>query len=594
MDFARLPSFAQKAWHSARAYALLHKGWSIVAAIVVLGGGYYVYGTITAPSTSPEYYTATVSTGTVVASIAETGQVSATSQVDLQSKSSGQVLQVLVAPGQHVAAGTALAYLDGTNAQAALRSAQSNLAAAQLSLQKIQEPADAVSLTQAQNSVASAQAAVTQAHTSGYNDVTSAFLDLPNTVSGLDNILHSSIVPGNTSEQNENAYADMVSTIDPSVTQYMTTAETAYQTAYTAYTKAIADFKSTPRTATDAQLEALVQESYTASADISDALKASSNFLNFTSTTLTAHHLGVPSILTTQINSLTTYTNQTNSHVSALSNDTATVVSSERSLAAAQATLAKTQTGADPLDVQSSQLSVQRSQDAVTSAQIDLGNTVVRAPFDGVVAKLDVQRYQTIGTGTTVATMVSDHQSANLSLNEVDAAKLSVGQKATLTFDAIPDITIAGTVSSVDALGTVSSGVVSYGAVITFDTDNAQIKPGMSTSASIVTATGSGLVVPSSAVKTVAGASYVQVFTPPLVGSSETVGVQTTLTPTRVPVAIGLSDDTNTIVTSGLTEGAQVVSRTSTVSTAAKTTTAAAATSRTAAPRGATPALRGL
>ena len=34
--------------------------------------------------------------------------------------------------------------------------------------------------------------------------------------------------------------------------------------------------------------------------------------------------------------------------------------------------------------------------------------------------------------------MVSDNQSVALSVNEVDAAKLKVGQKATLTFDALP------------------------------------------------------------------------------------------------------------------------------------------------------------
>ncbi len=562
-----------------RTWALGHKLWSVVVAAAVLGGGWYAYATLTAPSTAPVYYTTAVATSTVVASLAETGQVSATSQVDLQSQSSGEVLAVPVAPGTHVAAGTAIAVLDPTNAQSALQSAEQNLQSSQIALAKLQEPATAVTLTQAQNAVASAQVSLTQAHTTGYNDVSAAFLQLPAVMTALDTTLHGTTVPGRTSQQNENAYADMVSPYDANVTQYEQIAESSYQTALASYNTALATFKSTPRDASDDQIQALVSQSYQAAANISDALKASTNFLNFADTTLSNRQLNIPTPLSSGITLLTNDTSQTNANVSALSNDSTTVTSSERSLLAAQASLAQVQTGADPLDIQSAQLAVQEKQAAVTTAQIALANTVVRAPFSGVVAKMDIQKYQTIGNGVTVATMVSDHQSANLSLNEVDAAKLAVGQKATITFDALPDLTIAGTVSSVDSLGTVSSGVVTYNAIVTFDTDNASVKPGMSASADIIVAQGTGLAVPASAVKTVAGASYVQIFTPPLPASSATTGYATTLLPTRVPVTIGLSDNSTTLITSGLTPGEQIVSQTSSASTAATKTVAAASTS---------------
>jgi hypothetical protein len=174
--------------------------------------------------------------------------------------------------------------------------------------------------------------------------------------------------------------------------------------------------------------------------------------------------------------------------------------------------------------------------------------------------------------------MVSDNQSVNISVNEVDAAKLKVGQKATITFDALPSISIAGTLSSVNTIGTVTSGVVSYAAVVTFDTSNTSVKTGMSATASVVTGTETGLVAPSSAVKTSNGQSYVQVFDPPLAGSSGSTGVASLTPPTRMSVTIGLTDASNVIIKSGLPAGTEVVTQTI-AGTAAVKTSASASTS---------------
>ncbi len=559
-----------------KGWALTHKFWSAVIIVVVLGGGYYTYGVLTAPSTATRYITTTVATSTVVESMSETGQVSATSNISVVTQSSGEVLSLPVSAGQHVDAGDIIAVLDPTTAQQSVADAEASLKSAQLSLAKLQEAAATSTLTEDQNSVASAQANLTQAHQSGYNDISSAFLDLPNVVAGLDTILHGSTVPGRTYEENENAYADLVDQYDTTASQYETNAESAFQTADTAYDAALAAFNSTPRDADDATIEALITQTYQASAQLSDALKAASDYLNFVDTTLTTRKLNIPSTLAPQITSLSTYTNQVNGNVVTLSSDDSAVTSGARALAAAQATLDQLQAGPDPLDVQSSELSIQQQENALAVAETNLANTVVRAPFSGIVASIAIQKYQTVGNGATVATMVSDNQTVALSLNEVDAAKIAVGQKATLTFDALPDVTIAGTVSSVSALGTVSSGVVSYNATVTFDTPNSSVLPGMSATADIITSTGTGLVVPATAVKTTGGQTYVQVFNPPLAGSSSAAGATSPVAPMNVPIIAGLTDDTNTLITSGLTAGEQVVTSTIAGTQATATKTAAA------------------
>lgn len=572
-----LASTAFSFWTRARTYAFSHKFVSAIVLCVLLGGGYYAYSALTSTTGQTSYVVSTVATGTVVATLSESGQVAATSDVQVQAKASGEVLQLLVKPGQHVMAGTAIAYLDSTDAQKAVKSAQQNLLATQISIGKASEPATASQITNAENAVASAEANLVQAHTSGYNDVSSTFLDLPNIVAGLDTILHGSTVPGRTNQMNENAYADMLQTYDTTVNQYEYATENAYQTASLSYTTALADYKSASRTADDDQIEALTKESYQAAANLSDALKAATNFLNFVNTSLTNRKLAVPSTLTSQITALTNYTNTVNNHVSALSGDMTSVTSAARSLAAAQASLTELKAARDTYDVQSDQLSLQQKQDALTTAEEGLADTVVRAPFSGTVAAVSVDRYQTIGSGTAVATMVSDDAVADISLNEEDAAKIKVGQKATLTFDALSDVTIAGTVSSINTVGTVTQGVVSYAATIALDTKNDSVLPGMTVNASIVIGSGDGLVVPSSAVKTSGTSSYVLVFTPALdTTGAPSTGVVTTRTPTRVTVTTGLASDTETLITSGLSGGEQVVSRSSTVSKTTTTTTKAA------------------
>ncbi len=579
MDLSRVSHVPYAAWRKIRVQVALHKIWSTAAAIAVLFGLYHFYSVFTAPSTATHYRTATVAMGTVVAAMAETGQVSASTNVSIQSQSSGEVLSVPIAAGQHVVAGTALAYIDPTTAGENVTSAEQALQGARIALAKLMEPAATSSLTSAQNAVANTQANLTAAHTAGYNDVSSAFLDLPGVLNGLDTVLHGYLVPGRASQQNESAYNDMVQPYDATVVQYSTAAESSFITAQNSYNAALAAFKATSRSASDAQIASLVQQTYQAAADLSDALKASTNFLNFVDTTLTDHTFSIPPILTSQIASLTTYTNTTNANVAALSADTTSVTSDGLALAGAQASLAQLQAGADPLDIQTDQLAIQEKQGALAQAELALANTVVRAPFTGTVAALNVQRYQTIANNETVATMVSDNQSVVISVNEVDAAKLKVGQKATITFDALPNVSIGGTVSSINTIGTVSQGVVSYDATVTFDTPNPRVLPGMSATVNIVTDVTTGLVVPVAAVQSSGGASYVKVFNPPLPGSENAAGAPSLIAPTDVPVAVGLSDTVNSIIEKGLTAGTQVVVETLGGTGAAAPTSAAQSTS---------------
>jgi multidrug efflux pump subunit AcrA (membrane-fusion protein) len=86
----------------------------------------------------------------------------------------------------------------------------------------------------------------------------------------------------------------------------------------------------------------------------------------------------------------------------------------------------------------------------------------------------------------------------------------------------------------------------------------------MSVSAAIITDSKIDvLMVPSSAIKTQGTIKYVQMFSTPLpLPATGSQGTPSREIPTQVPVEIGITDDTNTEIISGLKEGDQIVSRT--------------------------------
>jgi multidrug efflux pump subunit AcrA (membrane-fusion protein) len=134
-------------------------------------------------------------------------------------------------------------------------------------------------------------------------------------------------------------------------------------------------------------------------------------------------------------------------------------------------------------------------------------------------------------------------------------------------------------VAEVDAIGTVSQGVVTYNVKISLDTQDERVKPGMSASASIITEIKQDvLLVSSSSIKSSNGTNYVEMLENAAAVNnlsasvSNNTGVSSSTLPKQQMIEIGLSNDSMTEVTSGLKEGDQVIVRTITPSTSTSQT----------------------
>ena len=564
-----------------REYIIKNKVKSICIGIVIIILGYYTYKHFTNTSGQTEYVLGTVETNTIVSSLTESGQVAANHELDVKPQASANVVYVAKKAGDTVTAGEEIVQLDTTNAEKAVRDAQADLDSANLSLQKLQEPATPLALLQAQDAVTQANSTLTKAYDDGFNNVTSSFIDLPTVMSGVDGILHNSnATSGANQQRNIDFYSNAASLMETSINagqavQYATAAESSYDAALASYNQTSNDYKSVTRTSSSTAINSIINETYNTTVLVADAVKDASNLIQYYQTLVTGQGRTPIALSTTQLNTLSGYTNTINGDVTNLSNSISSIATDVTNVPESQTSLAQLQAGANAIDIQSAQLAITQKENALQDAKDNLAEYYVTAPFSGTLASVDVQVGDPADSGPAVATLIANEQVADINVNEVDAAKIKLGDKVTLTFDAINGLTLTGKVASIDPLGTVSSGVVNYSAVISFDSSDPRVKAGMSVSASIITQTALDvLTVPSSAVKTANGGSYVLAFTTPPAGASTNTQVASTIPPVQIPVQTGLTDNTNTEITSGLTLGQQIVTRV----IAPTTTTASAST----------------
>lgn len=108
---------------------------ALVLVAAIAGGGIYVMRGNAATPQTPQR-TATVTRGSVSQTVSVSGSISALGQARLAFKSGGKIAQVYVSTGQAVTLGQPLAKLDTTDLEAALSTAQQNLANSQATYQK--------------------------------------------------------------------------------------------------------------------------------------------------------------------------------------------------------------------------------------------------------------------------------------------------------------------------------------------------------------------------------------------------------------------------------------------------------------------------
>jgi HlyD family secretion protein len=241
----------------------------------------------------------------------------------------------------------------------------------------------------------------------------------------------------------------------------------------------------------------------------------------------------------------------------------------------------------------SSQSQATLARASLKDAQTSLGYSTIRSPIDGVVLSRQIEPGQTVAASLqapVLFTLARDLTQLRLFVNidEADVGKVKEGQAATFSVDAWSNRKFNSNVVLVHNLPTAGQTVVTYRAVLSVDNGERLLRPGMTATATIVTADKRGVMtVPDAALRFVPKAAPREVpsapglpfmpMTPPRVRGGgnmrmlnpapqtpvDNQGVVFVLegnTPSRRVIEIGGTDGTSTeVVTGPLQLGEQVI-----------------------------------
>lgn len=514
-------------------YALKNKMFSAIILAVIVLAVYGIFRTSSSSTTATQYIFSKVQKQNVVISVTGSGQVSALDQVDVSSEVSGTINYIGVKPGDNVTKWQTIARLDNTDALRAVDNADINLANAQIAYDKAKRLYD--------NQLGKSGTTISdlaQALDDGYNAVAGVFIDLPKIFMDVSDIYYK--------PTNSPYFSDInISSVSSGLgIKYKYDAGVTFDSAKKDYAVVFEKYKNTSANSSQKEITDLILKTRDLVKKLSSSLTGTYNTIDYLSDRMTGN---IPNEVSTDKTLLSSYITKTTGHVSKLSTALTAIEDAGNSTATAE------------INLKTAQLSLNQAQDSLKTAKEALANHTIVAPFDGVIAKVPLEVGDKVSTDASLATIITKVMKVSISLNEVDATKIKVGDKATLTFDAIDGLTMDGTVYEVDVLGTVSNGVVSYGVNISFDGTDNRIKAGMTTSVSISTGSASNvLAVSSAAISSKNGKSYV------LVPISNTTTKSTTdkTTLKEVEVSTGLSGDEFTEIAGGLLEGETYVSGT--------------------------------
>jgi len=139
----------------------------------------------------------------------------------------------------------------------------------------------------------------------------------------------------------------------------------------------------------------------------------------------------------------------------------------------------------------------------VNAVYAEIAKSVVRAPFDGVITKIDTEVGEIVPANTPIVSLMSNAKfEIETFVPEADIADVAVGNLADVTLDAYGSDTVFGAyVSFIDPAETMIEGVATYKVLLNFNEEDERILSGMTANVDVVTSTSPGtLSVPQRAV----------------------------------------------------------------------------------------------
>lgn len=136
--------------------------------------------------------------------------------------------------------------------------------------------------------------------------------------------------------------------------------------------------------------------------------------------------------------------------------------------------------GPDPAEVAAAEARVAAAQASLEAARIS-------APFAGTITSIEMHAGDLISPGSPAIGLANlGSLLIDVSVSEVDINRISVGQEASLVFDAMPELTYTGQVTQVSLVGVIEQGVVNFNITLELVDADELVRPGMTAAVNLV------------------------------------------------------------------------------------------------------------
>jgi multidrug resistance efflux pump len=153
-------------------------------------------------------------------------------------------------------------------------------------------------------------------------------------------------------------------------------------------------------------------------------------------------------------------------------------------LALAQSDYEDVKSGPDPDALETAQARLNAADSAQQAAQAALADAELVSPISGTLVELDLKDGEQVTPLHPVAVVadISQWKVETNDLNEMDIPQVEVGQSATITPDALPDLKLDGSVESIGQLYIEKFGDVTYTAHLKLNESDPRLRWGMTVS----------------------------------------------------------------------------------------------------------------
>lgn len=514
----------------------------ILFSALLLIGGTLFFRNIKNKERENRYVLSQVQKGTIILTVSGSGQISAKDQIDVKSKISGEVEKIFVDKEQAVKKGKLLLKLKTKDFEEAIDDAKLALEEAETRLQNLKQNKE------------TSEKDLNDLFDDVFNALSLTFSTLPSAMTDMEKTFTESSYNG---DQADIDYYRSVFALYRGYSFLKNEKEEKFLALKEKYQKARNDFIFVSRNSSQQLLEDWAKRTSSLLLEISDLAKEGRDIISFYKEVVSKENL-TPAI---SLSATDAQFKTLSSVVTSLDQLYSNLISLSKKINQTRQSISNYE---DQIRLQ--EKTIKQKESLLEKAKDNYENCFIKADFDGKIAKVNVKEGDSVSGATVLFTLITKEKVAEISLNEIDAAKVKIGQKVSLTFDAIPDLILTGKIIEIDSVGSISQGVVSYGAKIVLDSDEERIKPSMSVTAEIIVeAKTDVLLLPNSAVKTEGNLKYVELINAvPEAKAQLKIGNRTIL-PKGIQiknqnVETGISNDNLTEIVSGLKEGDIVIS----------------------------------